>query len=665
MVELASQNVKTIIRSSSSGIKMNKIITNLLLCLFATIAVQGCGSGSSDSGSNSVRARSYSVSADALIDPHNFYPYLRNPSGQCIVPQNIQNSCHSETSRSITQLKMGPGFMGSSFGLAIQDNVSINIDPEEFESFSIYSGATATYTAKHYPVAVENSHYTYFVFSGPAQLDGEDTVASTSGGGQTSTTSAFFRQTDRKSNALGIYVARFNHLTNKVSAPLLIHVKHTDDPHDNAVLNFDQDGNLYIMISGRSLSRSALLYFIEQPSQQSIFGGDNILLKNITPPNINYSSLVRTDITHPDFAGVTYPKLLRIEGGFRLIYTLYCLKGVRDTCDGTRQLWSARLTYDDSVADRAILDQVTPLAAYGGHYAIAGSTQDGKDIAIAFNLLVDSDPANRTNLYVLYSQDSGASWRSITNASGSGQALSDSLPFNNEQGLDRIAVMKLPRQSGRVQQRIYLKDISLARTDELLDLQILYVNGTGANSHTPTLSDTHTLAYAYLGNSNWENRSVTREIDHNYSTGFISQNENNLTRLFFPATPENNNNGLAGGAPAYVDVNGATANTTYLTPLNKVGEPGYLSDLCEINYLRAVANKTFSGFVGLGSASNPYRFVEDESNNMLPASPMYIFDASANLYQLPMNLSDMDENLEMPIKLIENGTALQCNSSAF
>ncbi|MFT5813062.1 MAG: hypothetical protein ACI9VT_000802 [Psychroserpens sp.] len=642
---------------------MKSFVIPLCIVLAISVFVLACGD-SSKTGSSGPAMRSYSVSVDSLADPNNFYPYLMDPVGNCMVPQSIQNSCHTSTTNAVTQLKYGPGFIGSSFGLPSKIIESINIDPLVQEELSVYSGATATYTAKHAPVAVENGQYTYFVFSGPVQLDDKVTVVTTSGGGNTSTSAAFLRKSDSKSNALGIYLARFNHITSRVSAPLLIHVKHTDDPHDNAVLNFDDMGNLFILISGRSLNRSALLYFIELPSQQRIFNSDVISLKNISPDNIDYSTIRGTEITYPDIAGITYPKLLRVSGGFRLIYTAYCLKGEKPSCDLSRQLWSARLKYDDAISDKAILDQIQPLAAFGGHYAMAASTPDGQYIAVVFNLLEEGSPSNRTNLYALFSNDQGQSWRSITDTSGSGVSVDDLLPLNSEDELDKVVVFKPLKRSGRTQQRIYLKDISLTNKNGLFELKVLYVAGVGNDSHSPTLNNSHYLGYAYLGDSQWHNQTLTREIDHNYSTGFIYNGADDLTRVYFPATPENNNNGLAGGAAAYLDVKTVNQNLTYITRLKQVNSPEYLSKLCEINFLRAVANSSFDGFVGIGGAANPYQFMSDSANQDLPASPLFIFDDKANIYRLPMSLVALDENQEMPLSQVDKNSLLQCDSGA-
>lgn len=638
---------------------------NFAFVILASMAfVSGCGSSSGTDTTSQVRpAPAYQVGQNASVDPQNAYPYLSDQAGKCIVPESVDDTCQQDGSKSLSQLKPGPGFIGFPFGLSGTTASHINLDPQVNESISIYSGATATYTAKHYPVAVEQDGYTYFVFSGPATLDDSETVTTTSKGGKTSTSPLFYRSGDDKSNNLGIYIARYNHATDKVSAPLLVHAKNTDDPHDNAVINFDENGNLYILISGRSLIRSALLYVIETPNLHRVFEANNLKIKDITPDNLNYRGLDQEKITAPEYAGITYPKLISISGGFRLIYNIYCLKGSNLTCDGTRQLWSARLSYDPGASDKAMLDQVKPLAAYGGHYAVASSSNNGKDIVVAFNYLAQASAADRTNLYLLISSDSGETWQGIHPQSGRIQSVEDRLPLSQFSDLAQVSVLNVYDGRGTVAHRVYLKDVSVNNEGDNLAVSILFVGSTGPNSHPPTLENNHYLGLASLVNGRWHVRTISREIDHNYSSGFIHKNAASGERIFFPATPQNNNNALAGGAAAYLNV-AAPEQVNYLMALKPVGESGYLTQLCEANYMRAVAGQQSDNVIGIGSAANPYMFESDSHHADLPASPMFLVKASGEAVTLPMRISEQDENGEMNLASTLNGELLNCDSSA-
>jgi hypothetical protein len=640
-------------------IAAQNFLGRLLFCLFLMYCLSGCNSSSESSSSH--KPTSYRVGVTPLADPQNVYPYLQSQDGVCIDTSTA--SCTGNGGSGVTQLKAGPGFIGFPFALQDSNSTTLSLGSAVLNSVATYSGPTATYSAKHYPVAVEHGAYTYFVFSGPAMLDNSDLVLSTDKGGKVSTGELFRRPDDAKSNALAIYVARLNHKTGKVSAPLLIHVKHSDDPHDNAVLNFDSKGDLYILISGRSLSRSALLYLIEQPGQTLVFNSNNLTLRNISPENIDYSTLPGQQISVPDFASITYPKLLKVEDGFRLIYSLYCTKGLNASCNNTRQLWTAKLVYNPALSDIAVLQAPRAIAAIDGHYVLATSSEDGRDIALAFNLLMDSDAANRTNLYFLYSNDSGETWRYIDSFTGARLSAEELLPINSRSRLAKVAAVTFHQYGDKVSNRVYLKDLLITGSGAQLTPLVAFVHSVGLDSHTPTLANIHRLELASLSNGRWKTTTLSGEIDHNYSTGFLNKRDEESWRMYFPATPENNNNGLAGGAPAYVDL-ARPDEVNYLSTLKDVNNSNYLDKLCEINYLRPVLHQHFAGFVGFGSASNPYQFDPDSANKHLPASPLYIIDNEAHLYRLPMLIAEQDENEEMPIQLVDSGELLACDSAA-
>ena len=634
-----------------------------LSSLLFVALVTGCGSSGSDSSPTQSAPSGYRVGLKAATDPLNFYPYLTDIDGVCLAPGDLTSSCNTNDSRRVSQLSTGSGFVGFPYGLKGFTRDDLDLDPEVAESISIYSGAAATYTAKHSPVAVEHSGFTYFVFSGPASLDGQDTVLSTDNNGSVTTSDSFLRDSDKKSNALGIYVARFNRLTKKVSAPLLVHVKNTDDPHDNAVLNFDDEGNLYVLISGRSLLRSALLYFIEKPSSVALFDSSQLTLKDISPENINYSSLGFNKISTPEFASITYPKLLKINDGFRLIYNIYCLNGGNSSCNGTRQLWSAKLTYDPNVSDLAEMEQVQPLAAIGGHYAVATVADNGRDIAVAFNYLHRESAADRTNLYVLTSRDGGETWSSLSPFSGEQTALDDVLPIGSFRDLEQANAVKLYPGNGNVVHRIYVKDVIFRPQSGNLLPVVLYVGSTGRFSHNPTLQPIHYLGVAEHNGRGWEVKSVSREIDHNYSSGFLYFDAQQKLHSLFPGTPLGNRNGLAGGAFAHLPLDDGGA-LTYLNELRQVGQPGYLNGLCEVNYLRGVQDHNTGGIVGIGSAANPYQFESGSSNENLPASPLFLIDESNAVYRLPMILQNADENGEYALTTLSQQGPLNCQSSS-
>lgn len=626
--------------------------------VFLTALLFGCGGG--EGGTSSGQSKPYLVNETASQDRHNFYPHLREPDGQCL--ENVNSSCQTTTSRTLTRYKQGPGYLGGSFGLGGDSYTDIELDPSVLgESLSTYSGAAATYSAKHGPIAVATDNYVYFVFSGPAMLDNSKLVATTDAGGETSTTS-FFQRADGKSNALGVYLGRYNRQTNKVSSPLLLHVKHTDDPHDNAIINKDAAGNIFVLISGRSAKRSALLFMVENPDSQIEFRGEYLLIRDITPDNLDYQSLALTNFNAPKRAPITYPQLISQADGFRLIYNLYCYGGPDLKCSGgTRQLWSAKLNYASGDA-KASLTEVRPLAGYGGHYAIAKGSADGQDIAIVFNAHFNGKVSDRTNLYLLLSDDGGQSWQYL-DQSGNRLSAETLLPVQSAQALNKLAVRSFHYPGQAVYHRVYVKDLMLEGRKGNLTPIALYVVSSGNESYRPLQNGQFRLMASYLSESGWRHLTLTDQLDHNFSTGALTRLDDRRYRVFFPATQPGNGNALAGGAPAYLDfsLQGEVSDVSYLFSPNPVGQSGYLNGLCEANYFRPIAGQQVADFVTLGSAANPYRFESAYFHQDMAAVPLVMANQAGQWFQFPMQITDPDPQDESALIALKANTILSCN----
>lgn len=621
--------------------------------------ISGCGGGGGSSSDEIITPTGYLVGPSTRSDPGNVYPGLLTPQGSCIA-----DAAQCEGTDKVTQLKMAEGFTGFPYGLANDAQSSFNLDPDVDERIHTYSGTLSTYTAKHFPVAVEHGNFTYFIYTGPVQLDERQRTATTQGGGRLTTSPEFLRQSDGRSNVVAIYLSRYNHQTGKVAAPVLIHAKNTDDPHDNAVLNFDQQGNLYILISGRDVIRSALLYFIAQPGSQSKLSAETLELANISPQNLDYTSLFGEDFPAPGFAAINYPKLFTVEGGLRLIYTLYCNRQLGDNC-GTpvRQIWSAMLTFDPASDSRATLEAPQLLASLGGHYAIANASRDGQDMVLAFNVLMQGQVADRANLYFLYSNDSGETWRYVDRRSGQRRSAQSLLPILEPDQLSQVAVFERHRFSTGVTERTYLKDIVFTGQGDSLQPSILFLTSRGGGSHQPTLENRHTLRLATLQNAQWQVTDLTTAIDHNYSTGFLHRGTDGQAASYFPATPEDSNNGMAGGVPAKIGIASGqpVGNLEYFSAPTTPGEAGYLATLCETNYLRSVHHRQQGSIIGVASAANAYQFVPQRANQNLPAAPILLLTDADDILVLPQQFETLDENLEtLPLRLT-SGESIQCD----
>ena len=138
-----------------------------------------------------------------------------------------------------------------------------------------YSGGLGTYTAKHHPLAVYAPQVdkTFFVYGGTTAAD------------------------ERHLLAMASY---YDHARDVVPQPTIVHDKLTvDDPHDNPSLNIDNDGYLWVFISGRARKRPGFVY------------------RSKKPYDVDEFELVRE-------WEMTYPQPWAMpDGGFLLLYTRY------------------------------------------------------------------------------------------------------------------------------------------------------------------------------------------------------------------------------------------------------------------------------------------------------------------------------------------------------
>jgi hypothetical protein len=384
-----------------------------------------------------------------------------------------------------------------------------------------YSGNLSTYTAKHSPSAVRKGLFTYFTYSGEVPLDGDSPrglrIGSTGAAGCKYEGTRIFKPADGRAPALGIYVSRYNHVSGRVAKPVLVHMKCTNDTHDNAVINIDADGYIYLLVSGRASHRGSFIF--RSAATDSI---DSFV--DVTPATDNYldyfndiadAAGIGRPFVGDAYRGINYPKMYWVDepigqslGYFRLIYTIYC--GAREpiTCAGTRQLYTARIHVEK---DTVSIQGIQPLAAYNGHYAVANGR--GQDIVVAFNLHLNNEVDNRSNIYYMHSIDGGETWLNAGN-----EELT--LPLVSSMNLDRVAVREYydPDFTGPVEERVYLKDVNFAGTGLNKTPTILYV-GSSSVDHFPSISTDHYLAKERWTGSSWTQTRLTDAVDHNYSSG--------------------------------------------------------------------------------------------------------------------------------------------------
>ena len=284
--------------------------------------------------------------------------------------------------------------------------------------------------------------------------------------------------TDAKERHLLAMASYFDHDTRRVPRPVVVHDKlDVNDPHDNPSLSIDEEGYLWVFVSGRARSRPGFIYRSQKPYDISGF------------------ELVKED----EF---TYPQPWWIQDqGFLLLFTKYT--------DGRELYWA---TSTDGVE----WSPAEKLVA-GGHYQM--SNQAGPRIATAFNAHPEKTYVDgRTNLYYLETKDMGETW-----VTASGEAVQPPLD-----AFDNPALVRDYRAENRL---VYLKDISFDAAGHPV---LLYIT---SNDHRPGPEGTpRTWMMAKWGGAQWEFIEIAPAY-HNYDMGSLYTENNEKWRIIAPTEP--------------------------------------------------------------------------------------------------------------------------------
>lgn len=226
---------------------------------------------------------------------------------------------------------------------------------QKYEYGDKYSGALATYTAKHVPLAIyaKEADKTFFVYGGTSQED---------------------------KKYLLCMIGEYDHKTGMVSKPTVVYDKQgVNDPHDNPSLLIDKNGFIWVFISGRGRTRPGFKFRSKEPYKIQEF------IK------------VREE-------EMTYPQPWNTDHGFFHFFSKYT---------GVRQLYFETST--DGVnwtEDKWLAAIPVNKGEQSGHYQIS-NTFENKTVATFFNRHPQGNVDKRTDLYYVQSKDFGKTWTSI------------------------------------------------------------------------------------------------------------------------------------------------------------------------------------------------------------------------------------------------------------
>lgn len=313
-----------------------------------------------------------------------------------------------------------------------------------------YSGGLGTYTSSHTPMAIHAPavNKTFFTYGG--------------------TPSESQRQ-------LQIMIGAYDHATGLVSRPTLVYSRNlVDDPHDNASLSIDEEGHVWLFVSGRNTTRESRFFRSEKPHDIGSFR--------------DMGSTV-----------ATYPQPHWFEGGgFLHLFTKYTA--------GRELYWSTSRNGDNWGPDQK-------LAGIGGHYQV--SARHGDRVGTAFNRHPGGNVDRRTDLYYLQTDDRGASWQT---AVGTGVVTP----------LTAAANPALVRDYASMSRLVYVQDMAF---DAAGRPAILYL--TSADHRPGPGGSPRRWEIAHWQDTHWVFREVATST-HNYDVGFLKIGADGTWRIVGP-----------------------------------------------------------------------------------------------------------------------------------
>ncbi|NCB06773.1 MAG: hypothetical protein EOM73_01255 [Bacteroidia bacterium] len=321
---------------------------------------------------------------------------------------------------------------------------------QKYEYGDKYSGALGTYTADHIPLAIfsRKANKTFFVYGGT---------------------------TKENERHLLCMIGEFDHKTGMVSKPTVVFDKlGVNDPHDNPSLMIDDEGFLWIFVSGRNTSRPGYKF------------------RSVKPLNIDRFE----QITEEE---MTYPQPWNTNLGYFHFFTKYT---------GVRQLYFETSADGIKWTDDKLLAAIAENEGEkSGHYQVSNIFQ-GRIAGTFFNRHPQGNVDRRTDLYYLQTADMGKTW---TNAAGE---MID-VPLLNPESMARAV------EYHSFGKNVYILDMGFDTAGKPV---CLYIR---SNGHEPgPKSAPYEWCVTRWDGKQWQTSIIT-ESDHNYDMGslYISKKE--------------------------------------------------------------------------------------------------------------------------------------------
>ena len=328
---------------------------------------------------------------------------------------------------------------------------------QKYEYGDKYSGALGTYTAKHRPLAIYSPEVnkTFFVYGGTKDYDQKHLLC-----------------------MIGVY----DNSTGEVAKPFVVSDKMgVDDPHDNPSILIDEEGFIWVFVSGRGRKRPGFKY------------------KSLVPYDIN--GFIKLSAEE-----MTYPQPLNTQLGIFNFFTKYT---------GLRQLYYEKSDNGQTWTDDKLLAAIPDrLGEKSGHYQVSAQYK-GQKVGTFFNRHPNGQVDKRTDLYYMESNDFGNTWQTV-------DQLTLNLPLTDINSPARVMNYAVAKKN------IYLKDMVY---DKIGNPICLYLK---SNGHRPgPNSAPYQWEVTLWTGTKWSTHEIITS-DHNYDMGSLWVNDN-LWELVVPS----------------------------------------------------------------------------------------------------------------------------------
>lgn len=268
--------------------------------------------------------------------------------------------------------------------------------------------------------------------------------------------------TSAEDRHLLIMASYFDHKSHLVPKPVIVYDKlGVREPNDNASLSIDGNGYLWIFVSGNGRTRPGLIFKSDKP--YSIAG---------------FKLISETEMISPQ------PWWIR-NSGFFLLFS---------------RASAGHELYFSSSRDGIKWNDACKLAGFGGHFQVSGI--NGNTITTVFSYSPGGKIEKHTNLYLLQTDDMGATWHTI------GKSKVD-IPLSE---IKNSALVKDYESEGRI---VYINDLNFDSEGNPAILALLSRNPGPGPEGGP-----REWVVIHWRDNKW-NFSKVCESGHNYDMGSL------------------------------------------------------------------------------------------------------------------------------------------------